>query len=380
MKQIKSWEIWGAVITILIGSILHFVYGWSDGSKIVAFFGAVNESTWEHLKLAFWPTFIFTLIEWVRFRKDLKNFCFASFIKIISMPIIIIGLFYLWLAFFKDNFIYDISIFVVAVIVGYYLSYRIMISDKKFGPTILWQVLILIVLLKFSFFTFFPPKIFLFKDPIGGNYGIDKLWSSKEFKTYTYKGITFQYPKEFTDINLSGDYIDISKEYNKNGILINDGITVQITNKGFNPKLIMTPVGIVEEAQKKTIGNKDFYAYSLGDAGFRSYVYNYIISKNSYLKIQFNTTVDSRWDIAKDLKHILENIVIDVNQSKYLSDKYFCEQDSDCVGICGSSINKFYNKKYPIDITTTACPQIIINENKCESNKCKAILDENSPI
>ncbi|MFA5157777.1 MAG: DUF6512 family protein [Patescibacteria group bacterium] len=171
MNKIKTWEIWGAIISIIVGSLLHFVFDWSGGNHFVALFAAVNESTWEHLKMAFWPTFIFNLIEYLSWGSKHKNFCFASLVKLFSMPIIIIALFYGWLALFPGNFIWDISIFVIAVIVGYTLSYKILSLEKTFGPNILWSLLIVAGLIKFSLFTYFPPKLFLFEDP-DGNYGI----------------------------------------------------------------------------------------------------------------------------------------------------------------------------------------------------------------
>jgi len=172
--MIKKWEIWGAIFSILVGSLLHFTYAWSGHSPLAAVFSAVNESTWEHLKLAFWPTFIFAVIEWFVFGKQIKNFCLASMVKLFSMPIIIVGLFYGWLAIFPDNFFWDIAIFIIAVILGYYFSYRIMKITKPLGWEIISLIVILVGLLKFSLFTYFPPKIFLFQDPITGGYGIEK--------------------------------------------------------------------------------------------------------------------------------------------------------------------------------------------------------------
>jgi len=81
--------------------------------------------------------------------------------------------FFGWLAFFPDNFVWDISIFVVAVIIGYILSYQILKKDHDYKLTMLWAILILIGLAKFSLFTYFPPHIFLFRDPVGGGYGIE---------------------------------------------------------------------------------------------------------------------------------------------------------------------------------------------------------------
>ena len=174
MDRLKKWEIGGAMATIVIGSLLHFVFNWSGQAKIFALFGAVNESTWEHLKLAFWPTFIISVIEYFVFGREVKNFCLATFAKIFSAPIIIVILFYGWLAFFSDNFIWDISIFVVAVILSYYIGYKILKIDKALGWEKISAVLIIVGLIKFSLFTYFPPKTFLNRDPISGGYGIQK--------------------------------------------------------------------------------------------------------------------------------------------------------------------------------------------------------------
>jgi hypothetical protein len=173
LKQIKKWEIWGAIFSIVLGSLMHFVFDWSGGIKIVAFFGAVNESTWEHLKLAFWPTLIFSIVEWFVFGKELKNYCLATFLKLFSMPIIITVLFYGWLVFFQDNFVWDISIFVIAVITGYCLSFKILKIDKELKQEKISLFLIIVSIIVFSLFTYYPPKYFLTIDPVKGGYGIE---------------------------------------------------------------------------------------------------------------------------------------------------------------------------------------------------------------
>lgn len=47
----------------ILGTLLHFTYEWSQNNAIVGLFSAVNESTWEHLKLLFFPMFFLTLFE-----------------------------------------------------------------------------------------------------------------------------------------------------------------------------------------------------------------------------------------------------------------------------------------------------------------------------
>ena len=48
------------LLVIFLGCINHFVYDWSHGLALAALFCPVSESTWEHLKLLFFP-FLFEL-------------------------------------------------------------------------------------------------------------------------------------------------------------------------------------------------------------------------------------------------------------------------------------------------------------------------------
>ena len=55
MSKVLKWRSFvSAIIVISSGSLLHFTWEWSGHSTVVAVFAATNESTWEHLKLAFW--------------------------------------------------------------------------------------------------------------------------------------------------------------------------------------------------------------------------------------------------------------------------------------------------------------------------------------
>ena len=48
------WEVSGVLFILAIGSALHFVFEWTGEFTLVAPFVPVNESVWEHLKMAFW--------------------------------------------------------------------------------------------------------------------------------------------------------------------------------------------------------------------------------------------------------------------------------------------------------------------------------------
>ena len=60
--RIKTWQIITAIIWIILGILLHFTYEWSGDKIIVGLFSAINESTWEHLKLLFFPMVITIIV------------------------------------------------------------------------------------------------------------------------------------------------------------------------------------------------------------------------------------------------------------------------------------------------------------------------------
>jgi len=171
-KNVLAYELIGIVFIVILGSILHFTFELSGNNQIVALFSAVNESVWEHLKLGFWPALLYAIIEY-RKLKSMDNFLFAKAVGIYLIPISIVILFYSYTAFIEGNLAIDILIFIVAVIIGQMISYKILNTRKM--PNLLKKVsLIALIVLSamFLIFTFYPPKLPLFVDPISGKYGL----------------------------------------------------------------------------------------------------------------------------------------------------------------------------------------------------------------
>ena len=69
----KLWQAGGFAFATLGGTILHFLYEWTGDSVFVAPFSGVNESTWEHMKLLYFPLLLFALVQ-SRFFRDRKYF------------------------------------------------------------------------------------------------------------------------------------------------------------------------------------------------------------------------------------------------------------------------------------------------------------------
>jgi len=173
-SKILKFELIGVFFIIFLGSLLHFTFGWANKLWLVGIFSAVNESVWEHLKLAVIPALLWMLIEMKILKEKPENFFFAKTKGIYSMPFFIVVIFYSYKAILgKDLLILDILTFIIAVILGQLISYKLMFWTSL--PKIYNKIAILfLLLLFFSFvvFTFYPPHNFLFQDPITFKYGI----------------------------------------------------------------------------------------------------------------------------------------------------------------------------------------------------------------
>ena len=171
-KKVFRFELIGFILATTLGSLLHFVYEWSGNLKPVGLIAAVNESTWEHLKLGFWPLLLWGIYEYVAYGKRVKNFFLAKTVALYSFCILVPAIFYSYSSILGRNYlILDISTFVVSVALGQFISYKVQKTEKDLKMEVIGKVLLIILFAMFISFTFFPPKIFLFKDPVSGGYG-----------------------------------------------------------------------------------------------------------------------------------------------------------------------------------------------------------------
>ncbi len=173
-KRILIWEMAGMVFIFLVGALFHFIYEMSGYLKPIAVIGAVNESTWEHIKIGFWPAFIFGIIEFFAFGRKIKAFLFAKSISYLVIAFLIPALFYLYIFITgENNLVADILIFSIAIVVAQLTSYRI-ISGRRYHAwmQVIGIILLIIEVLAFSLFSYYPPRWELFRDPISGKFGI----------------------------------------------------------------------------------------------------------------------------------------------------------------------------------------------------------------
>ena len=169
MKKIRNWQIVAVLFTLILGTVLHFTYEWSGNNQIVGTFSAINESTWEHLKLLFFPMLIFAIFEGINIYKETNNYIEAKTIGIIFGMLFITVFFFTYTGIIGTNFaVLDIGSFFVGVILSEVIAYKIM-QMKSFSTNKTKRIsiiLIIIITLCFIIFTFNPPNINYFRDPV----------------------------------------------------------------------------------------------------------------------------------------------------------------------------------------------------------------------
>jgi hypothetical protein len=168
-------SLWMIVPLGLLGSVLHFLFDWTKHNRFVAFFSAVNESYWEHIKIAIWPVFLLQIVLFSLGGYNVFSFVPAATIALYSIPVSMVGLVFLYKSVTKRNILWlDISIFFVCIAVAQSIFVLVLGQLAPTSGTVVMSSLFLLgLVVAFLLFTFRPPRepdVFL--DPIKKDYGL----------------------------------------------------------------------------------------------------------------------------------------------------------------------------------------------------------------
>ena len=171
-RSIKAWQLLGYAVTVFSGTLLHFLYEWLGEPAWIAPFSGVNESTWEHMKLLFWPMLIYALIEGLFFREREDLLC-------VKLRGILLGLILIPVLFYTYNGAIgqspdwlNIAIFFISAAAAYLYETRRLAKEARACHKGLALFLLTLIALSFVLFTFRAPKLGIFLDPLTGGYGI----------------------------------------------------------------------------------------------------------------------------------------------------------------------------------------------------------------
>lgn len=168
-KKLLLYTIAGILFTSVTGTLAHFVYDWSGQNVLAGLFTPVSESTWEHMKLLFFPMLLYGFFTMFCLYLDFPCISHAYPLGILAGVFAIPVLFYTYSGILGANYtVIDILIFYISVIFAFTVVYLKTKScesgdadekEKRFLP---WLAILLLAAC-FIVFTIAPPSLGIFQ-------------------------------------------------------------------------------------------------------------------------------------------------------------------------------------------------------------------------
>jgi hypothetical protein len=169
-KKLLAWEIACIFWVAFAGSLLHFAFELSEYWKPMALLAAVNESAWEHVKMYFWPGLAFALVQYTYTRDVARNYWFGKAVGLAVTPVVILVSYFSYMQYVtsgggKASLAIMLTIMTLGIAVGQLVSWLILTSPPLSAATRRYALATYAVLvLAFSTFTYFPPRVFVFEN------------------------------------------------------------------------------------------------------------------------------------------------------------------------------------------------------------------------
>ena len=170
----KKFVIYNTVLTFLLGFLVHNLYNWIP-NPITSIF-PVNESLYEHMKLIYLSPIISSIILYFYFKKfkDFKvNNLLFGLITSTIFNIIIFYLLYLPLYNMYGSIMWmTLVIYLISIVLSQYLYFLIIEMNNNTKLNIFSSIMLILIMIILTYFTYNPIKTDFFKDPTNNSYGI----------------------------------------------------------------------------------------------------------------------------------------------------------------------------------------------------------------
>lgn len=181
-RIVAIWEVAAFFVINVVAGALHFAFELSGFSEPVAVVASVNESTFEHLKLYFWPGLLFALIQHAYVKGRVNNYWWGKGVALLVTPVTVIVAFYSYLGVVlpidgKGTLVGTLITGFIGVAAGNVFAYQSLTAPAK-GPRYRLAGWVTIGVLTFLMATsaWLTPRFFLYEDFFGyeytGQYGI----------------------------------------------------------------------------------------------------------------------------------------------------------------------------------------------------------------
>lgn len=167
----------GAAAEFALATLLHFLWKWTHEFLPVAVFASVNESVWEHIKILSWAFLAWSIAEYYILRPAPRRLLIARTAGVLTVITLTVCFFYVYSGVLGRAVMWiDLVSAALWLLAGEFVSIRVLNSPARIDVYWLFSAAIMaLVLVMLLCFTASAPHIGLFRDPVTGLYGLEKM-------------------------------------------------------------------------------------------------------------------------------------------------------------------------------------------------------------
>lgn len=164
----KKSLIGGFFFVAILGTLAHFFYEWSGQNPVCGLFFPISESTWEHMKLVFFPMLLWIGLFFPAAHEKSPGLIFLALLANLLGTALIPILFYSYSGILGFNIpAVDISIFYISVLFIFLFIWKkrkLSFENEKMANALIVALTILFTV-SFFVFTYFVPDFGIFHNP-----------------------------------------------------------------------------------------------------------------------------------------------------------------------------------------------------------------------
>ena len=151
------------VLSVLIGTSMHFVHHVPFFNHFLGYIFPVKESVMAHMKMVFYPMLLLSLCLCIGHR-DIKEFGAPILAGLAMMPLIVLAFFSYWVFVRHELMAIDAVIYVAAMFGAVLLARKWRNSPFVREKWMLWIVLAVVIIVLTGFLTYHAPDWLVFAD------------------------------------------------------------------------------------------------------------------------------------------------------------------------------------------------------------------------
>lgn len=165
-KPLSKCIVTGILFVAIAGTLAHFLYEWTGKNILVGLITPINEAVWEHIKLLFFPTLLFTAYAARCFHEYCPHIGYALCRGNLLGCLLIPTLYYTYTGALGMHFsAADIAIFFLCVLTTFLHAGHLIRTGQAEKHRLLTVLCTSLLAAAIFAFTLFPPAVPLFISP-----------------------------------------------------------------------------------------------------------------------------------------------------------------------------------------------------------------------